>query len=80
MLGVPAKAISRVKELQPYHRGKAFKSDPLWRLNFLWNTDKHRSMALHSLESDVIFHVERGVPIEERKFDDTTVVTVADAC
>jgi hypothetical protein len=76
LLGVPPEAIPRVKALQPYNCGKAFKSHPLWRLNFLWNTDKHRSTALHSLQSDVIFHVDSGVPVVERKFNDTTIVTL----
>ena len=40
--GVPNEAFCEIKAFQPYHRGDAFKSHPLWRLNELCNLDKHR--------------------------------------
>jgi hypothetical protein len=36
-----------IEQLQPYHRGHAFETDPLWVLATLNNIDKHR--ALHVL-------------------------------
>ena len=46
--GIPEGAISIIKSLQPYHRGDAFASSPLWVLNELWSIDKHRHIAMHS--------------------------------
>jgi len=66
-----------MKSFQPYNNGKAYKAHPLWRLNFLWNVNKHRIIGLHSLNSGTLFEVARGVPIiEERKFDDKAIVTI----
>jgi hypothetical protein len=42
LVGVPAGAICEIAALQPYHRGAAYKSHPLWRLNEICNLDKHR--------------------------------------
>lgn len=40
--GVPREAVDQIKALQPYKRGVAYKSHPLWRLNEMCNLDKHR--------------------------------------
>jgi len=74
--GIPPEAISLMKSLQPYHDGKAYKSNPLWRLNFLWNTNKHRVIGLHSSVSGVLYEVPSGIRVEERKFYDSTIVTI----
>jgi hypothetical protein len=39
---VPPGAVSEIAALQPHHRGAAYKSHPLWRLNEICNLDKHR--------------------------------------
>jgi hypothetical protein len=39
---VPQGAICEIAALQPYHRGAAYKSHPLWRLHEICNLDKHR--------------------------------------
>lgn len=74
--GIPPEAIARVKSFQPYHAGKAYKSAHLWRLNFLWNLDKHRNIALHSMDSGILFSVAKGIPVQEFKFDDSAIVTI----
>lgn len=74
--GMPDEAVAFVKSLQPYHSGKAYKSNHLWRLNFLWNASKHRILAIHSADSGVIFEVAPGVRVEERKFDDYAIATM----
>jgi len=74
--GMPCQAVSIMKSLQPYKRGKAYKSHPLWRLNFLWNADKHRILALHTADSGVLFEIEPRIPFKERKFDDKTIVDI----
>jgi hypothetical protein len=38
---IPSEAVDIIKTLQPYLRGDAMKSDPLWQLNKLCNLDKH---------------------------------------
>ncbi len=40
--GIPPRAKTIIKRLQPYRRKKAFHLDPLWVLYSLSNTDKHR--------------------------------------
>jgi hypothetical protein len=75
-VGIPAEAISIMKSLQPYHYGKAYKSHPLWRLNFLWNANKHRVVGLHSSDSGVLYEIPRGIPVEERRFHDGTIVAI----
>lgn len=50
---LPCEAISIIKELQPYRRGAAYRSDPLWQLNELSNIDKHRIPAGRSTDANV---------------------------
>jgi hypothetical protein len=45
----PASARSRIESLQPFHRGASYKDDPLWKLNELNNTDKHRTLIVTAL-------------------------------
>jgi len=35
-----------IEGVQPYHRGNAFRNEPLWKLGALSNTDKHRTLHL----------------------------------
>jgi hypothetical protein len=58
--GIPPKALAIVKSMQPYNSGPAFKSTHLWRLHKLWNIDKHRQVAAHSVVTDWIIKNERG--------------------
>jgi hypothetical protein len=75
--GMPSGAVAAVKSFQPYNSGKSYKSHHLWRLNFLWNANKHRIIGLHSINSGTLFEVARGIPIlEERKFQDHGIVTI----
>lgn len=45
---IPPEAVKVIQTLQPYERGTAFKTHPLWQLNQLCNLDKHCTMAIHS--------------------------------
>jgi hypothetical protein len=40
--GIPASAANRIQAVQPFHRGDRYPEDPLWMLQTLDNTDKHR--------------------------------------
>lgn len=40
--GMDPKAAALIEGMQPYQRGAAFRSDPLWQLQELSNIDKHR--------------------------------------
>ena len=53
--GVPAEAVKIIESLQPYHAPGAYKSTHLYRLNELWNMDKHRHIPLDSGGSELIF-------------------------
>jgi len=44
--GVSAAAEARIELLQPFHKGAAFREHPLWILQNLNNTDKHRLLAI----------------------------------
>jgi hypothetical protein len=57
--GISDEAISIVKSLQPYNSGNGYQSTHLWRLHRLWNVDKHRSIALHSMISDEMLWLPR---------------------
>jgi hypothetical protein len=43
---VPPAAAEVIQSLQPYHRGEAYKSDPLWKIDKLSNIAKHRAIPL----------------------------------
>jgi hypothetical protein len=40
----PSTLADIIDTFQPYLRGNAFRDDPLWQLNELWNLDKHRTI------------------------------------
>jgi hypothetical protein len=42
--GISEEAIAIMKSMQPYHAGNDYKSTHLWRLNKIWNIDKHRRL------------------------------------
>lgn len=41
--------------LQPYLRGNAYRDDPLWKLNELWNLDKHRAIPMNANSVNIHF-------------------------
>jgi hypothetical protein len=53
--GVPDEAVAIIKSLQPYNAGVAYESTHLYRLNKLWNVDKHRHIPLHAGGSELRF-------------------------
>lgn len=65
---VPAEAIEIIKRFQPYTRGNAYKSHPLWQLNKLCNLDKHQTIGVNSTS---INFATTGPPhnILQRHFD-----------
>src|SRR5580658_4055833 len=50
--GIPDAAVAIMKQFQPYNGGDAYKSTHLWRLNKLWNIDKHRHILLRGVPTD----------------------------
>lgn len=42
---LPPAARDDIERLQPYQRGDDYRSDPLWVLHEIWNTDKHRVLV-----------------------------------
>lgn len=59
---IPCEAVEAIKSFQPHLRGKAMKSDPLWRLNKLCNLDKHQTIAYSSTETRITPMMYDGVP------------------
>lgn len=56
---IPPNSKTIIKRVQPYQRGKAFASHPLWKLYVLSNTDKHR-LLLDAAMYNVAITVSRG--------------------
>lgn len=67
--GMPDAAISLVKSLQPYNAGDAYKSTHLWRLNRLWNIDKHRRIPIQGFFSEWVVKTEGAFPIRTEMLD-----------
>jgi hypothetical protein len=77
--GVPDEAICEIKALQPYNRGNAFKSHPLWRLNEMCNLDKHRRIPANGSEIIINFPTfpkAEAVHLQTHISDDQGRVTV----
>jgi hypothetical protein len=51
----PSAVATEIDALQPYLRGSAFRDDPLWQLNELWNMDKHRTIPVSPYSLNVGF-------------------------
>lgn len=68
--GIPEGAVVTIRSLQPYHGGDAYKNKFLWILHTLWNIDKHRRIPMHSLITQIDFHIHSAMPIRVDKFDD----------
>ena len=54
--GMPDAAISAIRELQPYNLTD-FRISHLWKLNKLWNIDKHRHVLPHGVVTDWLFNI-----------------------
>jgi hypothetical protein len=47
-LGMPDDAVFIIESLQPYHARGNYRESLFYKLNTLWNIDKHRHIPLHS--------------------------------
>lgn len=74
--GVPSQAVDEIKSFQPYNRGTAYKAHPLWRLNILCNTDKHRRIPANGSELTMWFPRELDGFITLGAVDDYGVTSV----
>jgi hypothetical protein len=77
--GVPDEAFCEIKALQPYHRGDAFKSHPLWRLNELCNLDKHRRIPANSVAVEGTIYglsAEEQLQVRMHATDECHIVTI----
>lgn len=78
--GIPEPAIAIMKSLQPYHAGDDYKSTHLWRLNKLWNIDKHRYIAgFREKPDDWEVHFSGiesmdSIPVDTQQIDNQTIV------
>ena len=54
-----------MESLQPYNYGASYKVTNLWRLNKLWNIDKHRHITFHSAALNAEFP---NIPQSARSF------------
>jgi len=51
----PTAVASELDLLQPYRSGSAYRDNPLWQLNELWNMDKHRSIPVNCTSFNLHF-------------------------
>lgn len=72
---VPCEAADLIKTFQPYTRGNAYKSHPLWQLNKLCNLDKHQTIGVS--HTSLSIHTS-GPPgnIGRRDFDQAVELAV----
>lgn len=69
-VGIPDPAVAVIESFQPYHAGNGFRSTHLWRLNKLWNIDKHRHLTPHGIEPEWQFKTNGISAIEGRQIGD----------
>ncbi|MGB6482818.1 MAG: hypothetical protein WBE86_04955 [Candidatus Acidiferrales bacterium] len=69
-VGIPDPAVAVIESFQPYHAGNDFRSTHLWRLNKLWNIDKHRHLTPHGIVPEWQFKTNGVSVIEVRQIDD----------
>ena len=69
----PSDAVSIMKDFQPYQDGDNYKYTHLWRLNKLWNIEKHRHSTLHSILVDIWF-ASGAATLGVERLNDKTVV------
>jgi hypothetical protein len=67
-------AIPVIESLQPYNRGSAFQTHPLWILNELCITDKHMIVPLNSASFEA--RLDGAHPVDKRFFDNGFEVAV----
>lgn len=68
--GMPKGAIDLIESFQPYHHRDSYKLSYLWRLNHLWNVDKHRHLMFHSGFVHVDFpEIPKDAPIRKEELD-----------
>ena len=75
LVGVPMGAICEIDALQPYHRGAAYKTHPLWRLDEICNLDKHRRIPANGSMAVLRFP---NLPPEEIASGVVTIETTDD--
>jgi hypothetical protein len=78
--GISDDAIAIIKSFQPYHAGDAYKSTHLWRLNTLWNIDKHRHVSAVSTSTTWQYCLRNGyregATLPLKVFNNCTVMTL----
>jgi hypothetical protein len=74
--GMPADAVSLIKSFQPYHAGNDYRSTHLWRLNKLWNIEKHRHVTSHSILPEWQFSTSGIEGVTAQQVDNCTVFRV----
>jgi hypothetical protein len=74
--GVPDAAIDEIRSFQPYHRGATYKAHPLWRLNTLSNTDKHRRIPANGSEATMRFPAELREFMTLETLDDYGITSI----
>lgn len=73
---IPSKAVSIIRELQPYQSGDAYRLTHLWRLNSLWNIEKHRRIPIVGSITDDVLTTRAGVKAEIGEINDCHTIKI----
>jgi hypothetical protein len=73
---IPPRAVDIIRELQPYQSGGAFQLSHLWRLNKLWNIEKHRKIPTIGSITENILTTQIGVKAEIGQVNDCHTIKI----
>jgi hypothetical protein len=73
---IPSDAVSIIRELQPYQSGDAYNLTYLWRLDRLWNIEKHRRIPIIGSITGDVLTTRIGIEAEIGELDDCHTVTI----
>jgi len=73
---IPSNAVTIIRNLQPYCSGSAYRLTHLWRLNKLWNIDKHRRIPIIGSMSGEFLKLPIGTEAQVGEVDNCHTLTI----
>ena len=73
---IPPEAVSVIRDLQPYRSGDAYQFTHLWRLDRLWNIEKHRRIPILGSITGNVLTTRLGIEAEIGEVDDCHTITI----
>lgn len=60
--GIPEAAVKIIDSFQPYQNSNGYITTTLWKLNRLWNIEKHRRIPVDTISTEFKIHCPPDVP------------------